>query len=221
MKSTPKWLLIPPVVAALLVLGPLSMGGNAQPQDTDAPPDAAAPATERTPARAKGELPGSLVPRTPDMWSMSSALVGVLLLGGGVLLVVKKLRGGATPTGGGPLVTLRQTVRLAPKHAMHAVEFDGRILLVGETDKGLTLIERGQLPDAVDDEAAVLARDRADDDDDGAVPRNLVIPRPEQAPRRAPSRPRSPSPAEATANKADQAIARLNDFRSLLEKAGR
>ena len=28
MKSTPKWLLIPPVVALLLVLGPLAMGGG-------------------------------------------------------------------------------------------------------------------------------------------------------------------------------------------------
>ena len=36
MKSTPKWLLIPPVVALLLVLGPLAMsGGTTNNDDVD------------------------------------------------------------------------------------------------------------------------------------------------------------------------------------------
>jgi flagellar biogenesis protein FliO len=228
MKSTPKWLLIPPVVALLLVLGPLAMGSGA---DKSAGPAAveAAPTSSPAPSSAaggdRGALPGSLVPRTPDMWKMSSALVGVLLLGAVALLGLKKLRGGAAPQGRQTLATLRQTVRLGAKNSLHAVEFDDRILLVGESDKGLTLIQSSALPDAARDEADVLARADVvlgdDDEGEGATPKNLLIPRPDQpAPQRLPSKPRSPRPAQAPApSKADVAIAKLNDFREILKKA--
>jgi hypothetical protein len=53
----------------------------------------------------------------------------------------------------------------------------------------------------------------ADDEDDGAVPKNLVIPRPEKAaPRRAPTPPQARN-ADASPS--------LADFRNLLQKAGR
>lgn len=227
MKSTPKWLLIPPVVALLLVLGPLAMGSGADSGASSAAgPAGPAAAAAQAPARTGGErgaLPGSLVPRTPDMWKMSSALVGVLLLGAVGLMGLKKLRGGTSPQGRQTLATLRQTVRLGAKNSLHAVEFDNRILLVGESDKGLTLIESGGLPDAAQDEAEVLARTDIvvgdDDEEDGATPKNLLIPRPEHpAPKRLPSKPRSPQPAR-TPSKADVAIAKLNDFREVLKKA--
>ncbi|HEB54612.1 MAG TPA: hypothetical protein ENI87_15290 [bacterium] len=222
MKSTPKWLLIPPVVAALLVLGPLAMSAGASTQTTTEP------ARATTPSRgdeAANRVAGSLVPKTPDMWKMSSALVGVLLLGAGGIVVLKKLRSGVSPIGNTALATLRQTVRLSTKQALHAIEFDDRILLVGEGEKGLTLIDRGSLPDAASDEAAVLARqgvdvvadDDLDDEAGGAVPKNLVIPRPD----RAPQRPARPTSSPAAPSKADKAIATLNDFRRLLQKAGR
>ena len=100
MKSTPKWLMIPPVVALLLLLGPLAMGGGSGASRTDTPANPPATATRVQPAsEQKAALPGSLVPRTPDMWKMSSALVGVLLLGAVGLLGLKKLRGGASPQG--------------------------------------------------------------------------------------------------------------------------
>ncbi|MCK5945501.1 MAG: flagellar biosynthetic protein FliO [Planctomycetes bacterium] len=232
MKSTPKWLLIPPAVALLLVLGPVSMSGGSKEAPEQTPPATEpAPATAAKPATtesADGKLPGSLVPRTPDMWKMSSALVGVLLLGAGGLLVLKKLRGGASPTGTQTLATLRQTVRLGNKQSLHAIEFDNRILLVGESDKGLTLIESGTLPEAVSDEAAVLARTDivVGDDDEGATPKNLLIPRPEQpaaqAATQAAARQRAThKPAANRPTKADLAIAKLNDFRTMLEKAAR
>ncbi|MFT4840945.1 MAG: flagellar biogenesis protein FliO [Planctomycetota bacterium] len=235
MKSAPKWLLIPPAVAVLLILGPMSMGesgdetGSAKTsQPAFGQPTAAQTASARPAARQpepNGSMlkpravAGSLVPRTPDMWKMASALIGVLLLGAGGIMVIKRMRGGATPQGKTALATLRQTVRLTTKQALHAIEFDNRILLIGETDKGLTLIDRGSLPEAVNDEATVLARQHQEqEDDDGAVPHNLLIPRPGAAPR-APAAP-VPAANAAIPSKADVAIAKLNSFRTLLAKAG-
>jgi flagellar biogenesis protein FliO len=231
MKSTPKWFLIPPAIAVLLILGPMSMGGsgdkNAASQGSGSA-NIAAPANSQStnePSKARS-VPGSLVPRTPDMWKMSSALVGVLLLGAGALIVLKRMRGGAVAQGKTSLATLRQTVRLTAKQSLHAIEFDNRILLIGESDKGLTLLNQGSLPEAVNDEATVMARyqEAEPQEEEGAVPRNLLIPRPETAQQR--SKPLAPSaPANAarasTPSKADAAIAKLNDFRNLLEKAGR
>ncbi|MFT4514854.1 MAG: flagellar biogenesis protein FliO [Planctomycetota bacterium] len=235
MKSAPKWLLIPPAVAVLLILGPMAMGDSgdktgstntSQPalgQPAAAQPAAAGPAAREpkpTGSRLKPRaVAGSLVPRAPDMWKMASALIGVLLLGAGGIIVLKKMRGGATPQGKTTLATLRQTVRLTTKQALHAIEFDNRILLIGETDKGLTLIDRGSLPEVVNDEATVLARQHQEqEDDDGAVPRNLLIPRPDVPTRMA--RATAASANAAAPSKADAAIAKLNDFRTLLEKAG-
>lgn len=242
MKSTPKWLVIPPVIAVMLILGPLSMGGasgssdarDAAPATVDAPQASrTGTATRNTTgegaeegARGARSAAGSLVPKTPGMWQMSSALVGVLLLGVGALVLLKRLRGGASPRGNQTLATLRQTVRLSAKQALHAVEFDNRILLIGEGDKGLTLLERANLPDQAADEAEVLGRAVdavADDEDDGATPRNLLIPRPTQHTK--PAQPtkaageHTPAKAPTPAGKAGRA--RLGDFRALLEKAGR
>ena len=228
MKSTPKWLLIPPAVAILLILGPMSMSGGSKSETTTpsaVQPSTATPTTSnpsagldaRSTADAKESSIGKLVPRTPDMWKVSGAFIGVLLLGVGGLIVLKRLRGGAVPNGTTSLATLRQTVRLTTKQSLHAIEFDNRILLIGETEKGLTLLDRGSLPDAASDEESVLARQ--EDDDDGAVPRNLTIPRPANPPRRTPT---PPTTSKATTpNTKDAAIAKLNDFRTLLEKAGR
>ena len=152
---------------------------------------------------------------------MSSGLLGVLLLGVGGLFVLRRLRGGAVATRGTTLMTLRQTLRLGARQALHAIEFDERILLVGETDKGLVLIESGKLPERTADEQEVLARAAtgqhvdatASDDDEGAVPKNLVIPRPEQPARRLPKPPVDPAPKSHAPG--------LNDFRNLLQKVGR
>ena len=231
MKQFPKWLLVPPAVALLLVLGPLSMqgGATADPAAERAAALRAAtaplrddgagtetPAADANTTRSNPRTPAA--PRTPDLWQMASALAGVLLLGVVGVAVLRKLRGGASPSGGGSLLTLRQTLRLSPQRALHAIEFDDRVLLVGENERGLTLIDRGRLPNSVADEAEVLARTAVqgrvdatvgDDDDDGAVPKDLVIPRP-------------PAAARAAADAArERRTARLADFRNLLQQAGR
>ena len=84
--------------------------------------------------------------------------------------------------------------------------------------RSLSLIDRGSLPEVATDEETVLKRQAEVVDDDGAVPRNLLIPRPDNPQPRTPTAPTT-APA-ATPSKADAAIAKLNDFRTLLEKAG-
>ncbi|MBL9077194.1 MAG: hypothetical protein JNL08_06815 [Planctomycetes bacterium] len=210
LKSLPKWLFLPPAVALLLVLGPLSMQGSTDKPTPAGPAVApveagAVPNEERATTR-----PSPAVPRTPDLWQVGSALAAVLLLGGAGIVLLRRLRGGAVPVRGGtPVVTLRQTLRLSPRQAVHALEFDDRILLVGEHERGLVLLESGRAA-ARDDESTVAARAaELEPHDDGAVPKNLVIPRPPQA---AP-RPQVQPPRAATPG--------LNDFRALLQKVGR
>lgn len=218
-KTMPKWLLVPPVVALLLVLGPLSMQGQLANASESPRPESPATQTPGDPSTELGKRtvrPTPALPRTPDLWQMSSALVGVLLLGIGGIVMLRKLRGGATPVrGAAPLMTLRQTMRLSAKQAVHAIEFDDRVLLVGESERGLALLESGRLPDRMNDEAEVLARAVAAAnaaEEDGAVPKNLVIPRPPGGPVRRPTAAPAPAPTKTGP---------LEDFRTLLQKAGR
>lgn len=224
MQTTPKWLLVPPVVALLLVLGPLSMqSGAAERQSAPAAPKAEAQADSH-PAASPGSrdrLRPSLPATGPDLAQTLSTLVLVLALGVGGVLLVRKLRGGAAPLrGGNSVVALRQTLRLSAKHAVHALEFDDRVLLVGTSEKGVVMLDQGKLPERVADELEVLGRSAAQpgavvDADDGAVPKNLVIPRPEHAPTRLPKPPQAPSAPVAARSPG------LGDFRTLLQKAGR
>jgi flagellar biogenesis protein FliO len=224
MKSMPKWLLVPPAVAFLLVLGPLSMqtGASAAPTTTPATQQPQAPApSEPAPASPRTARPSIAAPRSPDLLQMGSALAGVLLLGVGGVVLLRKLRGGATPTRGSTLATLRQTLRLSARQAVHAIEFDDRILLVGEHERGLVLLDSGKLPERAADEAEVIARalptptahHDEEEELEGATPRNLVIPRPANpAPTRLPKPPAVPTGPRPTPG--------LNDFRNLLKKAG-
>lgn len=224
MKSMPKWLLIPPAVALLVVLGPLSMQSGATTRATTPAASVQPPAAEAEPT-VPTTRPNRLTitpPRSPDLMQMGSALVGVLLLGAVAIMVMRKLRGGATPTRGSQLASLRQTLRLSARQAVHAIEFDDRILLIGEHERGLVLLDSGKLPERLADEAEVLARHPAAAaaaaaeaaEDEGATPRNLLIPRPAvPPPARIPTPPAMPA--------AKRAMPGLNDFRNLLQKAGR
>jgi flagellar biogenesis protein FliO len=223
MKSIPKWLLIPPAVALLLLLGMLSMQGQAANGDAEVVQRPTARTTTVLPngddARSNRTAPAT--PRTPDLWQMSSGLIGVVLLGAAALFGLKRLRSGSAASRGTPVMALRQTLRLGARQALHAIEFDERIVLVGESDKGLVLIEHGKLPERAADEAEVLSRGElgrrvdavAADEDEGAVPKDLVIPRPDHLARRLPK----PAVDQATPAKKPG----LGDFRNLLQKVGR
>lgn len=235
MKSMPRWFLVPPAFAALLILGTLSMQGPADAARSTPPDPRQEPAAESSPAPAAGPATKRQtppLPRAPDLLQTASALAGVLLLGVGGVLLLRRLRGTARAPRGAALLTLRQTLRLTARQAVHAIEFDDRLLLVGESERGLTLLDSGKLPERVADETEVLARDplaaatagathsgaagttpHDAADDEGAVPKNLLIPRPSTPTRRLPNPPAvAPTPASAVG---------LADFRNLLQKAGR
>lgn len=233
LQAMPKWLLIPPVAALLLVLGPLSMTSGAAErqkvstvQKPEIGQDPAATSANNT-RDPKGRV--SLPPTGPDFAQVLSTLALVLMVGIGGVLALRRLRNG-TPAarGGSAVVSVRQTLRLSARQAVHALEFDDRILLVGTSEKGVVLLDQGKLPERIADELEVLGRSQAQPEalvaaeveDDGAVPKNLVIPRPERPAVRLPKAPQSPlAPAAAAAT--GSTAPGLGDFRTLLQKAGR
>lgn len=222
MTQNRKWLLLPPAVALLIVLGPLSMRNEtaAAERSTQDPAPSAS-----TKTAVKDDRVGPALPRTPDLWQVGSTLIGVLVLGGVGVAVMRRLRQGPTATGSGA-VSLRQSLRLSPRQVVHAIEFEGRLLLVGEGERGLQLLHANTPPTPAEDEAAIAARHR-EPDDDGAVPKDLVLPRP---PRRTAAPAANANNAVATLAAALQSTARasanapktaLGDFRALLAKVGR
>lgn len=224
MPANRKWLVLPPAVALLIVLGPLSMRTADASAEKPTPGPVAAPAatpTTQGPGTDSRTQPLPL-PKSPDLWQITSTLLGVLLLGGASLMVLRKLRA-APATSGTGTVALRQTLRVSARAALHAVEFDGKMLLVGSSDRGLVLLHAANpQADAAEDERTIAARSKhvdVDDEDEGAVPKNLVIPRPTTAPaRRTPTAPAAPAtPAMQSAG----ARTLMDDFRTLLAKAGR
>jgi flagellar biogenesis protein FliO len=197
MRIRNKWLLIPPAAALLLFLGPLR-------------PDTTKGTTPAETPTAPASTPGVTIPRTPDLWQVGSTLIGVLLLGGAGVFLFARMR--QRPRGqGGQVFTVRQTQRLSAKQQLIAVEFDEQMLLLGEHEGRLSVLCQGRLQEPAADEAQVRARTAVieDEADEGAVPKNLVLPRPE--------RPAPPVPA----TQQRQQPQTLSSFRSLLQKAGR
>lgn len=205
MKLDAKWLL-PPAAALCLILGSLTMSnGGSGKADAD---KADAPVTTPVASAAEKNLAASM-PKMPDMWQLGSSLVGVVLLGGAVIYFARRVQK-TSPGHGNQSVALRQTLRLTAKQTLHVVEFDNRLLLVGASDAGVVLVDQAPTADPADDEAAVLARAEAEAEDEGAVPKDLLIPRPER-----PTQTRLPTPP------GQKRAPALGDFRALLQKAGK
>lgn len=199
MRIRNKWLLIPPAAALLLFLGPLRPDTT---RSTGTP--AETPTTQ-------GSTPGVTVPRTPDLWQVGSTLIGVLLLGGAGVFLFARMRQG--PRGRGDQVfTVRQTQRLSARQQLIAVEFDEQMLLLGEHEGRLSVLCQGRLHEPAADEAQLRARAAVieDEADEGAVPKNLVLPRPER-----------PAPQIPAVRADRQQPQTLSSFRSLLQRAGR
>ena len=191
-----KWLLLGPCLAVLLVFGPSLAGTGSAAQKGVQPPAESG---------------------TPPLQVVIS-LCGVLALAAATLLVWRRL--------GGPTLARRpaaerqlkihETLRLSPRNRVHLVSVSGRMLLLGEGDKGVEILHRvtavaepvapAAEPLAIGPaaiaafaaDATARAGDAEDEEDLGAEPRDMVI---EPAPRRG-------KPAAST----------VGDFRKLLEK---
>ena len=186
-----KWLLLPPAIALLLFLGPLRDQGTAA---------SSSPGSATT-----IEQPGSGIPDAPSIGQVASTVGGVLLLGAVVIILLARFRGRQNGGAEGPL-SIRQSTRLSTRHTVHVVQFDDRLLLLGECEGQLTVLSGSEAATELADDRHIAARA----DDEGAVPRDLVIPRQQK---RLPKRPRQraedpTTPTAATAN-----------FKSLLELA--
>lgn len=214
MRSKYAWLLLPPILALIVFLGPLqNLNNNTSPVDntktsantnTGNSPDATA-----SPASARRSEVGSQLPQLPNLWQISSTLIGVLLLGVVFLGLFRKLRENGRVTPGSPLV-LRQSLRLSAKHHIHAVQYEDQILVLGACDNSISVLHTGENPDVAEDETTIRERD---EEEEGAVLKDMVLPRPDKRRRKLTTKPvTQPRSAEETARK-------LSNFRTLLKRA--
>ncbi len=183
------WLALPPAIALILVLGPL--------QDIGDDPTITSKAAEEPAVTAA-------TAKLPSTWHITSTLIGVLLIGAVGVLTIAKLRGPRAGDGS-QMMRLRQSLRLSPRHFVHAVEFDDQILLLGECDAKLGVLVSGGNPATNLDDREVAQRTLADED--GAVPRDLLIPQPP------PTKVARPTPPSSTTKPAAMA-----NFKSLLQR---
>ncbi len=199
MRSKYAWLLLPPILALIVFLGPLqNLGNDTSPAKTS---------TNASPAMARRGDVGSQL-HLPSFWQISSTLVGVLLLGVVFLGLIRKLKENSRSTPGSPLV-LRQSLRLSAKHHVHAVQYEDQILVLGACDNSISVLCTGEDPNVAEDEATILDRD---EEDGGAVPRDMILPRPDKQRRKLPKKPAAPPGlAKDTAGK-------LANFRTLLKR---
>lgn len=174
-----KWLLLPPALALLLFAGPLReplTAGTATGRTANGDSSTPAVTTDST---------GAAAPASPSVAQVASTTIGVLLLGVVIVLALGRYSKGprkALPGG----LALRNTLRLSGRHAVHMVQVDDHILLLGECDGSLTVLDRASDPDAIEDEREVEKQV----EEDGAVPRDLVIPRPATHRSKTPKKPR-------------------------------
>ncbi|MHC5064180.1 MAG: flagellar biosynthetic protein FliO [Planctomycetota bacterium] len=111
----------------------------------------------------------------PGMDQMVSTLLGVLILGSVGLVIFARLRKPKS-SGTSTLVSHRQSLRITPKHHVHVLEFDNQLFLIGTCESSVNVLKVSDSPDGNVDEMEIAQRE--DDEDEGAVPKDLIIPRP-------------------------------------------
>ena len=165
MQAKYKWLLVPPALALILFLGPLR-GSSGAPNPASNPPPAAEEVTQQ---------PGSGIPPMPGMDQLISTLLGVLILGSIGIVVFARMRKPKI-TGTSTLVEHRQSLRITPKHHVHVLEFDSQLFLVGTSEAGVNVLKISESLEDGADEMEIAHREN--EEDEGAVPKDLIIPRP-------------------------------------------
>lgn len=176
MKFDRRLIWLSPALALVLVMVPTGertqrrgVARTADPVSTEA--DAAeAPETEATSEseRTASSRTGR-EPLGPDFTELATMLGLVLIVGVAGLIVLRRVK--QTQQGGddqGPL-RVRQTVRVGQRHRLHAIEFEGRVLVVGDSEQGLSLLTEERLANH--------------DADSGVDLPDTYIPRPSATPR--------------------------------------
>lgn len=223
MQASLKWLLVPPALALVLFLGPLrdfgagsgpGTGAEQTASETTDPKRESKTALPREGATKDSKAAKVTTPSLPNLSQATSALVGVLLLGGTFVYLLAKLRNAKAPSKGSH-IAVRQSVRLSPRQHLHAIQWDDRLLLIGECDGKLAVLKEAADPQVAADDRNVTERGVAgvDPDDEGAVPRDMIIPR-------APGRPaRTTPPKQPVSPAATAATKALAEFKALLNRA--
>lgn len=207
MQARYKWLLLPPAIAVVLIMGPLRQTEPPAPEPETVQAVEAENPVDQNPVD-QSPVGQGLVPM-PDAWQVASSLFGILLLGVAGVMLLARIRKGPSSRGA-ELMSLRQSLRLSGRHKLHAVQFEDSILVIGESEGRLVLLEKGSDPEQFADDEELAARD----EDGGAVPRDMVIPRPPASARKRPVPPRAQSPERARRS--------LDEFKDLMRsvKAG-
>ena len=195
MQAKYTWLLLPPALALVLFLGPF--GATKPARDAEPPQTSSAPDT----------------PASPTIEQITSTLLGVLLVGGAAVVGLARWQGRRASGSTGDVVRLRQSLRLSGRQAIHAVEFDGQLLLLGECDANVAVLRATAAETDLEAEERFpqpgTAAAAIDDADEGATPRDLLIPRPARA---------ATTRAAAAPTKSAE-DPQLADFRALLKLA--
>src|SRR5688572_12200944 len=175
MSSGKKWLLAGPVLALLITVGPSLMPQAGQAQS---PVDPVSPVV--TPLK------------------LFVTLAGVLALAAAVIVLWRRSVGARTGTGSSSrTLAVRETLRLSARNRLHLISAGSRLLLVAEGEKGISVlhlpplagsaVERTRNADAeaeVEAERTSAERNLAaarvsaaarSAEDDGAVPRDMVL----------------------------------------------
>ena len=195
-----KWKLyaVFPALAALFVCAPILLSPSG---------------SKNTPPDTSGANP---IAALPSPFEVAFAVGIVLLLAVAGIIVVRRVQG-VRPANASSSIVIKETRRIAPKRSLHVMRAVDRLLLVAESEHGLSLIcdltPQDGAPTEFDiDEADEEAHE--DDEEEGATPRDLVLPA--QAPRKSPS----PQRRNATGNARRAKPAALADFRELLNRIG-
>lgn len=174
-----KLFLLIPLAAGLLVLSSMI-----QPKASEGTPRSETVSPRITPKRASTSDAEFL----PMGLKLSLGLMGLLILAGGTIYLIRKAQGGLETTKDRE-IKLKESKRLSGKRVLHLVRAADRMLLLAESEHGLHLIS-----DLTPSEEVLAAEDLAnelqasrtltqapdDDEDDGAILRDMVIPRPDK-----------------------------------------
>ncbi len=188
MKSKYAWLLLPPLMAFIIFMGPMKSSDNSPVKANSA---------QEAPV-AKSAI-GSKLPETPSLWQIGTSLAGILLVGVAGIMLFARFKGQGGVTVNGDYLTLRQTLRLNAKQKIYAVECEDQVLLLGESDNNLCVLNARPNRQLVEDAEEVFNRE--DELDEGAVPRDMIIPR------------MAPKPRQ------QKSSASLSDFKTLLKRS--